>query len=1618
MKTPKSTAHMFCSCTSQNVATEIEPTHWTQLWHVGLRFLTFSSTCRAAALQLHAILAKNLVLYHDIGEAVNAIVTAADFSGPIILCDSSVFLMSHLLHAGITEVPGASLRASHHVLRWLFARWNPGMDSRIPVQPEDILALLRTCLGLHRFDIPGVTAMPCGFTAQAWQNHLDTQDVIRYLLLLSPSQKRPKPCFACPNSSKSSKLTFISNTAHFQSVRKLLLELLQPKSSGILQSWRSFVSDRSGPVSADTFRNDIYSCITILLSMAHFSGVSSPELHNLEEDAKSLAKEIVRFLGDEAGRDPKGAETLTEVFLQSIQPFLPPCGASEFLQLSELESHLLDFFVIIAEDVDTFRGVPTQASSGPNDDLMDLDDFGSSQSSRKEGPKTVLQRKQFALDRGPASYYLVITGRLKLLAAMQSAPEVKGFVPSSFVDQLVDLSDEDFLSSRRLIHELLFSDLLLESSDAARVVEYIAVIITSDGLDRCEPALGLCLDILEGLVDLWSIEDGSAVSDAALQCYRWFITAALGNDIVSPGVQKDMANLLLLLLRAKPDYGTTNSLSSPRSSLFTLLQKSSASVKFHIGTELPQIFNLFLLKDHDEIFVDVLENLPQNTDWIEGIHFRLFVFSKLASSWPTLLRRCMYHLFEAPGRIPECIKHAARCLEVVSIALKVDGPRELFTLFASQLLYTWLEAGEIRDIPFQVFGFPSLQELVTHAQEEIVGLMIMRGQDEAVEEVAKILRADEGEILQRCFTKIIAYSIAHDVSTPPPSTGKKPISGEVRLKKRLGELFFQCVNQHFADIVGVLFNTIDPESNVEKYLMRKEGTQYAAKIMGEIKSLNSSDVMLPPTQQPTFKAKYLVAEINHLCTRTPHEPSSLYTPALFTSVARRLLNTIHPALGSLHACSVLRKLRILISLAGSSAIVGYPLEMLLQAVQPFITNPECTDDAIGIIQYLLSRGSVSLLQRPTFVAGIALSILGSLRTFLDSTRSSTTQESQYKNTMSKARAFRAWVGEHLNHYNSPALRSQQRPDFHMLMKSALRTESIGNADTETPESHLLLQLLKDEKAGGSLLSRPARKLALSMLCSEFQAPGSFRTDILGNDELSIANAAVVWKSCRGASASKKYLSWAAKVLGRAFVASGHVHEELLQESRLTQMKELSPPSEEKVDSRVCVLNLLQELTLEDEPRTVGLAETALRVIVSSSDDSLLSTCYNSLSDPLSIASQWNPYEIPPSDLVSLERGQELDRSPLDENSILQEHWLRNLSIFLAQSVPDDILLAALVPILQKVSGFADQAFPFIIHLVLSAPSQGHRKALSSAFSNWFNKSEEIERNNLKMLLNAILYLRTQPLPDEKSSADRSRWLDLDYLKASIAAAQCGMFKTALLFVEESCSQSTKSSRRSSAVRDIDQAEIPTELLLTIFQNIDDPDMYYGVQQNASLSTILARFEYEKDGSKTLAFRGAQYDSHVRRQNPESTQDAQLLVKALDVLSLSGLSNSLLQAQQTVGMTPESLESMFRTARKLEQWDLPVPATSSSNSVTIYKTFQAIHTALEPATILQAVNDGLEQTMSSLVQEDLSASALHDSLQTLAALVEMDEVLSSRGSEQFEDVLSRFKARSRWMKIGR
>ncbi|KAI0011757.1 hypothetical protein F4779DRAFT_571164 [Xylariaceae sp. FL0662B] len=1587
---------------------------WKQLWQIAVRSVSMTGTCRASSLLLHSIIRNELVGYRDVADDINSMVTTADVNGPAVVVDSSLVLMTTLLHLRNFQLPSASYTTCNHVVRWVFFRWDPADAAFISsycfhVTPLDILNLIRAAWGAQKLMLATPSQTISGPIGETLGLLHERDSLVRYLLLLDPGA-RESSIRLKEQQPHAASATLLTDTSNAHGTKKLVTEHFCPKLEEIRSLCDSWT--RQGDGSTQITPEKLHSVTSYLivgaLILPEMMEVNSRQSQEIEHSLFEIFKSVLSVVSTSYE-----SQVLYECVLKSIRPYMPALSSTELSQLTKESKYLHQFFFELSE---AFRERASRQTSNQPDDLMDLDDdFESKENWPNTSSKSLdVSRVESSISLQAEAFYIDTAQRLRFLHALYSDAGQVGLIPTSFLDQFLELSDEELILCRCLTRELFDSDLIINPDDAQRVVSRMGVLIGSTEFSSCEVALNVCLDLMEGLMPMWS--DGeNELSSLVGDLYHYYLKSGLSKNILPPKIQMSLARLLLHLTQVNERYPETIRMPPPSTSLLGILENGIIPVKFYIGARLPSMFGRYVLKTHDEVLVDVLEILPSKENFLEGIALRLFVLAELARKWPTLLRRGIYHIFEIPGHIPTAKSHAARCLETISVSLELEDRRILFDLFAPQLLYTWLEFGTVEGIPFEIFGFSTLQELLHRAQSEVVALMVMRSQDTAISDLARTLGVSPAELIQHNFSKIIAYSMAHDISMPKAEQQR---SGESRIRKIIGrEAFLEGVYINFADIIGVFFSLIDQEDPVEKSWAKDDSFVYAADAMAEIKQCGHSEIVLSPNQQPMFRAKYLTREIALLCSRTEYEVRNLWTPALVVSVARHLFNGIHQALGPLHTCSILRKVRVLVSLAGRHAWESYPLEMLLHSIRPLIVDTECADDALGMSQYLLAKGSESLSQSPSFLAGYALSTLASLKVFLETSQSSTTQESQFKATMNKAHKFHSWFTKYLEEYESPFLRDgQQRSTFKTITRSAAHVRSSGNAERGTHESRLLLEILKDEADGSQLLNETSRKVALEMLCDHFTIPTSLGVDVVYSDDEARDLATVVWRSCQAQTLSNEYLAWAGRVIGRGFAASGHIDQDMLRESQLSYYRNQSMGD---FRSEHGLLHLLQSLTSDGDCFKASLAESALRTIVSDAaahgDNDLLVACQKVLSDQLLAASDWMPYRTPPSDNLPV--------APVHEDHALSNEafdatkWAQSITLYLAQSYPENIILNALPPILTNVKGFAQQAFPYIVHLVLlfeREKQQLARRSLSGALKTWLKRDTSTAKENISLLVNAILYLRTQQLPKENSIADRVQWLDIDLALVASAGTKCGMFKTALLLVEIGSAEGSRASRRSSAI----WAQDSMDVLMDIFENIDDPDAYYGLSQASSLSNVLARLEYEKDGSKSLAFRGAQYDSHIRRRDPATNADSQSLVGTLSNLGLSGLSHSLLQTQQSLDGSSTTVENTFSTARRLEIWDLPVPTSTQDPSVTLYKTYQAWHQASELGTARMATYNSFSEVMKNVVRKDLSPARIRQNLSALAILTELNDVVETADSTGLDNLLTTFTARSRWMKSGR
>ncbi|KAI8634758.1 phosphatidylinositol 3 [Xylariaceae sp. FL1651] len=1587
---------------------------WKQTWQVAVRSVSMTRTCRAASFLLYSILSNELLPYGEIMADISDIVTTADVNGPAVLVDSSVILMTVLLQLRNHHLPNASRATNSHIVRWMLSRWYPAdthfiSSYSIHVSPLCIANVVRAACGDEELSLSSASQTISGPIAETLVLLQERESVVKYLLLLEDGasslslEKSPK---AVPAQAKA--MLTDSTSAH--ATKKLVSELFYTKLEEIgalCDTWAKKTGG-SSQITPEKLQS-VVSCLTLgALILPQLKEVNTRQSQETEDVVFRILKDLLRALAS----SPE-SQSLYECLLRSIRPYMPKLTNADLSRLSTEFPHLHQIFAEISLFM---RQRIDRESSRQENDAMDIDDEFESQGSRSSTTSNTIEipRRESSVILQATSFYDDTTQRLCFLQLLFEDPGQIGLIPTPFLDAFLLLSDREILLCRCLIREMFGSDLIINPDDAKRVIERMGALIGQLAFSSCEVALNICLDLMDGFMPIWS-DGGNELSSLVGDLYKYYLTKGLSHNLLSPKVQMSLSRLLFRLAQVGENFHATVNMDPPNTLLLGILESSSLPVKFYIGSRLPTMFGRYVLKVHEDMFVNILENLPTSNVFLEGIALRLFVLAEVARKWPTLLRRGIYHIFETPGKVPRSKQHATYSLKKIAITLQLDDPRQLFDLFASQLLYTWLDDGAVEEIPFEIFGFPSLEALLRRAQAEIVAIMVMRAQDEALVGLAATLSTTPAQLVQRNFSKTLAYSIAHDISMPKAEQHQ---SGESRLRKLLGrEVFLESVYLNFADIIGTFVSLIDQEDPIEKSWTKDENLVRAAEIMASIKKCGHSDVMLGANQQPTFRPKYLTREIALLCSRTSYELPTLWNSALVAAVARKLFSSIHSALGPLYACSVLRKVRVLICLAGNHALKSYPLEMLLHSIRPYIVDTECADDALGMSQYLLEQGSEALSKSASFLAGYALSTLASLRVFLETSQSSTTQESQFKATMSKAQEFHFWFTKYLQNYTIALQDETQRDAFKAITESAAHVRCSGNAERGTYESRLLLEILRDEDDGAKLLSPASRMLALEMLCCHFTIPNTSSIDFVGSDEEARMLAKAVWRSCQSRNLSHEYLAWAGRVVGRGFAASGCIDNDLLRESQLSKY---CRDARGDSASEQGLLSLLQALTANADYSKAGLAESALRTIVSEAtareDNELLEACQEILSDQLFETSNWAPYRTPPSDNILVS---ELEEDVvLSPKSIQRSDWAENIMVYLVQNAPESIVLSALPPILTNVKGFAKEAFPYIIHLILLGErklQQSARRKLSAALKHWLQMDSHLVRDNLSLLMNTILYLRMQQLPGENSIADRTQWLELDLSLAASAATKCGMFKTALLLIELSSSEGgPRSSRRSSAVR----AQDSTDLLLNIFENIDDPDAYYGLSQTSSLTNVLARLEYEKDGSNSLAFRGAQYDSHIRKGDPAAIVDSQYLVKTLGGLGLSGLSYALLQNQQNFDGSSSAVESTFNTARKLETWNLPAPSSTRNSSVTIYKAYQAWNQATELSMVKQVAWNGFNEIMQNVLKHDFSATSLRTHLAALAVLTELNDAVDVLSSADLEQLLETFKIRSNWMKSGR
>lgn len=1354
---------------------------------------------------------------------------------------------------------------------------------------------------------------------------------------------------------------------------------------------------------------------------------SDHRVADLESAADGLAQSFVLLLTKTQTEQYK-----VEAVLESCAQNLPDFSRLFRLSRSAFKENGILFLATHLSRALGDRKEVKQSFHAEDDDFMDVDDIPNSQMTvNVSGVDVEVPRHDIEAATEVGALYVCCSIYVRLISAVgDMLDEEQNRIPSEFIEYLTTISEADLLRSRQLVRALLGSRFEISRADCLKLLERLG-----DGLidplareyNTSEVANGMIVEVLVGTTSVWSLDqtdrEGQDLRDNIEALYAYYAKGMeKGGVRRSPQLQIHIAEFLHGLLRHHPDFGQSRKVPSVRTSLFELLSQGEMPVKYHIAERLPEIFEDFVLSEHDKILQDIDSSLPGDDEWLEGIAIRLLVLSRLASRWHTLLRQCVYRVFATAGSVAGGARHARRCISEVADARKMGDAKSLFRLFAPQIIFTWLDRKrKFSEIPYSTFGYDALEQLLEDVEPEAVGQSIMLGLEDEVDYLASQLGVKTSELLIRNMSKASAYTISWDTCRGSARVKSTPSSANL-LRDLVGqELYYSMVQKQFPQIVGYIFQTVDSEERFNKQLDKRPAFSATAKALAEMNNISHSALDLNIGIEPSFPAYYLLDQLERLCRRTGDNPVSFWTPSNYTLVMRMLLDRLHPALGSLYARSIIRKIRIIVALAGHVAYEGYPLQMTLQSLRPFLTDIQCTEDTVGIMQYLFDHGTSYLHGHLSFVTGIGLSVLISIRVFLGSSQESTTQQSQYTATMNAATRFHTWFTEYLRNYADNIFGRERNSfvkAFKLITMAASQVRTEGNSLRDSEESKLLLEILDDVRSGRKLLNNTSREVALNLLCQNFQPAPTARDDVLGSDSEAADYAPHIWDSCRRNNVGKGYLLWAARVLGRAFGAYGEVKRSTIHARPWSSQSSQSKDSTGRA-SREAIIKEIIDVFYSDDLSEVSLAEDAIRLVISrlvETDTSYVAELSKTIPRPIGQALGLCMPKSRDAALVCETESVEQSAAPTEGKTVTQ--WIRNLAISLCRVASRDPVMWALPKLLMGIKHMAERLFPYILHLVLLEEFDSERtvqKDMSKAVMVWFSECNSNHVPFVRILIQAILYLRTQPVPKEVTRVERDRWLDIDYVKASQAAAICGMYRSALLFAETSSQPTFKTNRRSSVL--VEALELPVDLQLSIYKNLDELDSFYGVDRGSGLSSLLDRLDYEGDGIKSLLFRGARLDSQIRRSNALEPSDSRGMVKSLIMLNMNSVTHSLLSNDQFREIGDDVVESTLHTARKLGQWDIKAPEMNHTESSTLFKAFQGLHYATDVVSAKESLKHQLLATMTLLSGRNNSSLSAKACLRTLAVLTEADEVIGAGRPEHLLDTWDRMKGREKWMKAG-
>ncbi|PNS19251.1 Serine/threonine-protein kinase TEL1 [Sphaceloma murrayae] len=1521
-------------CTIQAVAISIRfSSFWHEIWTSSVRALNTIQSCRTACYMLYMLHRFQLVKDDDVNLLLETFRKTLDIHGPATCDDSCVLLICGILDFAQSMRPGAFGDVAAATLKWLLRTWNPGSPDNetgralpVSLQLHDILDLLSTCLQTAEVLVQPWEVVQCPL-ANIWKHrHAVSPQLIYALQIEEHATKHITPF-------KRKRKRTIKDTQSTQgSLEDELTKVVARHLSRLLEAWSDCTARRTS---------------------SWLIGVTQTRLASFKAEQDSLMSMLSRHLANRDCHTSK-IDACDSIWLATV--FIRQDDGAHKVTLldSQWYGQIYNFS-------------SRSGSSEDSQNIFDDDDISMGNGSdfetapRRSGKLAIRQASQTSTSTLAADASKGACARLyaKLMSGL-AAGGVEVMEP--FIDELESMTADEKVAGSAIIERLhdLGAPLTEKATFAIMDCLFEPLLMKSYTQRHSEDAMALTLKFWSDSFDRWILTKDKDLNDLVLDMYDNLLVISLPGKTLGARPQRILSDVLIKIWHIREDYGQSldNPPPSARTGLFDLLSQSQLSTKWHIAHQIPVIFSFFTPSNHDVLFEDLEPKLPNDLDWEESITMRIAILAQLGVKWKSLLRKVIYYIVEAAGQAPACSGHAANAVKQIESVHGFPDTHSVFRLFCSQLIYTWQSHRSITDIPHEIFGYDSLKSLCEDNMAELVAQCCLFQKTEDLTKIRSILGTDEVDLFKRTFITTATYAIAHDVSHE-----KEVATQESSLRKVIGDKeLVLLVKQNLPEMIGKLILSTHVDASLERALEKRSHMEHASKALATMKSF-AHDVRQPaPALQPSFRVRHLLDALDRLARRAGLKIANLFASASFVAIARAVLGGISPQLGPLHTRAILHKLRLLCSLGDGALAARYPAEMIIRNLRPLINDFHCADDAVGILHYVFDRGKSTMSAGLSSLLCACFSIINTIRINDSATLHDPSPSSQSQITRSNVQKLQSWIIDYARQL-SDLVPDKYRSRYLTLVKACSETRYPTEFRIDSPATTYLLGILDIARSSGPIFDEADRTMLIRDLLNNCSgAP-------IGDDALqqpidATRYAKQIWCSIRPQDLSDEAARWIGRALGHVYGQQGplDLKELSAQVSDGDGLGRSRDYDKAVQDSRKRVTARLVQL-LQQSPTNALAVEVALRCIIDA---------FCAIDEAEALNSLVPSYVLEGLDLPIV-AGSKVPRKSGQESTIPTEtlakfddvsEWAGAVARATINYAPSEPLLVPLLPVINAVPDFAEAILGPICHLGLCsvAPDVDKARAWLSDAAKAMLQSH-VSASPVKATLSVLVYLMSQPMKEEATRIDRLDWIDIDYMAAAWAAVNAGLYKHALFFVEIAPSQAvaTRTSRRISSQNTAGYAEVPHELLLAIFDNVEDPDSFYAVDRAPSLSSVLQRVDREDDKIKSLFLHSACLDAAKRTGLAGDDEHAASALAALSGMNLDSLTRSLV-SHSTSGDS-SNVATAIDTARRLYEWDIQIPERSNSARVALFAVLQKLQNT-STASALQA---DLTQPMAQVLR---------------------------------------------------